>query len=107
MSRRNVLLAIVAMAATGASAPPAWAWDAAQPGERTLFAGRVVKIDADAGKIAIEHRPIWRFYMESMTMIFKVRDASLLIGLTPGDRIRFRFERAGDSFVVTRIENSN
>ncbi len=50
---------------------------------------------------------IWYLYMESMTMIFKVADPAMLTGLTPGDRIRFKVDRAGDGFVVTRIENTN
>lgn len=107
MIRRNILMTLVAMAATSASAAPALAWDAAQSTEQVLSAGRVVKVEADAGRITIEHRPIWRLYMEAMTMTFKVRDATMLTGLTPGDRIRFKVERTGDGFVVTRIENSN
>lgn len=71
-----------------------------------LAAGRVVRVEADAGRITIEHRPIWRFYMESMTMIFKVRDPALLIGLTPGDRIRFAVEHTEGGFVVFWIENA-
>ncbi len=71
-----------------------------------LAAGRVVAVETGAGRITIEHRPIWHFYMESMTMIFKVRDPALLTGLTPGDRIRFQVERADGGFVITWIENS-
>jgi Cu/Ag efflux protein CusF len=108
MIRRSIVMTLVAMAATSASAVPALAWDAAaQPTEQVLSAGRVVKVEADAGRITIEHRPIWRLYMEAMTMTFKVRDATMLTGLTPGDRIRFKAERTGDGFVVTRVENSN
>lgn len=44
--------------------------------------------------------------MESMTMIFKVRDPAMLTGLTPGDSIRFKVERAESGFVITRIENA-
>jgi Cu(I)/Ag(I) efflux system protein CusF len=112
MIRRNILMTLVAMAATSASSATALAWDAEQPNGRglsaeVLSAGRVVRVDADAGKITVEHRPIWRLYMEAMTMVFKVRDATMLTGLTPGDRIRFKVERTGDGFVITRIENSN
>jgi len=107
MIRRNILMTIVAMAATSVSAAPALAWDATQSTDQVLSAGRVVKVEADAGKITIEHRPIWRLYMESMTMTFKVRDAAMLTGLTPGDRIRFKVDRVGDGFVVIRIENTN
>jgi len=98
---------IVALAATGASIASAPASDTTQPAQQVLSAGRVVKVDADAGKITIEHRPIWHLYMETMIMIFKVRDPAMLIGLTPGDKIRFKVERVGDGFIVTRIENAN
>jgi Cu(I)/Ag(I) efflux system periplasmic protein CusF len=107
MIQRNILMTIVAMAATSASAVPALAWGAAQSTEQVLSVGRVVKVEADAGRITIEHRPIWRLYMEVMTMTFKVHDPAMLTGLTPGDRIRFKVDRAGDGFVVTTIENTN
>ncbi len=107
MIQRNILMTIVAMAATSTSAAPALAWDAVQSTEQVLSVGRVVKVEADTGRITIEHRPIWYLYMESMTMIFKVADPAMLTGLTPGDRIRFKVDRAGDGFVVTRIENTN
>ena len=107
MIRRNILMTIVAMAATSVSAAPARAWDGTQSTDHVLSAGRVVKVEADAGKITIEHRPIWRLYMESMTMTFKVRDAAMVTGLTSGDRIRFKVDRVGDGFLVTRIENTN
>jgi Cu/Ag efflux protein CusF len=76
------------------------AWDAARPTGEVLPIGRVVKVDAGAGRITIEHKPIWRLYMEAMTMTFRVSDPAMLTGLTPGDRIRFKVERAGDGFVV-------
>lgn len=100
MLRRRVLVAIVA-AATSAYAMPALAGDAG------LSAGRVVNVDIEAGKITVEHKPIWHLYMESMTMIFRVKDPAMLIGLSPGDKIRFKVERGNGGFVITRIENSN
>lgn len=107
MIRRNILMALIATASTSVAAAPALTWDAAaQSTDRILSAGRVVKVDADAGKITIEHKPIWYLYMEAMTMTFKVADNTMLTGLTPGDRIRFKVERAGDGFVITRIENT-
>jgi Cu/Ag efflux protein CusF len=42
-----------------------------------------------------------------MTRIFPVEDRMLLVGLTPGDKIRFDLERRAGHYVVTRIENSN
>jgi Cu/Ag efflux protein CusF len=97
---------IVAVAATSAPAAPASAMEAMRPVGEVLASGRVVKVDVEAGKITIEHRPIWRFYLEAMSRAFKVRDVTMLTGLTPGDRIRFKVERADDGLVVTWIENA-
>jgi len=106
MFRRGVLVAIVA-AATSAFAVPALAWDARLSVERVLAAaGHVVNVDIDASKITIEHKPVTHFYMESMTMIFRVKDPTMLTGLTPGDKIRFKVERDNEGFVITRIENA-
>jgi Cu/Ag efflux protein CusF len=72
-----------------------------------LAAGKIVAINRDARQIEIEHAPIAEFYLQRMTMIFKVADPGLLYGLAPGDKIRFRLERDGKDYVVTRIEHSN
>ena len=106
MLRRRVLVAIVA-AATSAFAVPALAWDARLSAERVPSAGRVVNVDIDAGKITIEHKPITHYYMEAMTMIFRVKDPTMLAALTPGNKIRFKVERDNDGFIVSQIENSN
>jgi Cu/Ag efflux protein CusF len=37
-------------------------------------------------------------------MVFGVKDTAALDKLKPGDRIRFRAEMDGTSYVVTRIE---
>lgn len=105
MFRRRAIVLVVA-AATSTIAAPTLAWDASLSGERVLPAGRVVKVDRDAGKIAIEHKPITHLYMESMTMIFRVKDPATLTELTPGDKIRFKVERDNEGFVITRLENS-
>lgn len=105
MFRRRVLVGVIA-AATNAVALPTLAWNGSVPSDRVLAAGRVINVDIDAGKIAIEHKPITHLYMESMTMIFRVRDPAMLIVLTPGDKIRFKVERDKDGFIVTKIENA-
>lgn len=106
MFRRRALAAAVVAAATSAVAVPALAWDARLSGERVLSAGRVIKVDTDSGKVTIEHKPITHLYMESMRMIFRVKDPAMLTGLTLGDKIRFKVERDDEGLVITRIENS-
>lgn len=104
MLRRSFLITIIAAAATSA---PASAMEAMRPTGEVLASGRIVRVDVDSGMITIEHKPIWRFYMmESLTRIFRVRDATMLTGLTPGDRIRFTVERVEGGFIITWIENA-
>lgn len=75
---------------------------------RPLAAGYVLAINRAAGTITIRHEPIPDlFMMETMTMMFRVSDKSMLEGLTPGDKIRFKVQRDDRRFVIVRIENSN
>ena len=75
--------------------------------EFPLAAGRIVAVDAKDGRLTIKHRGVERFYLEPGTFIFHVEDRSLLIGLTPGDKIRFDVARNGKRYDIRRIENSN
>ena len=89
-------------------APPASDRASLAPAETVpLAAGRVVAVDRGDGKITVEHAPITRFYLERMTRIFPVEDRTMLVGLTPGDKIRFDLERRAGHYVITRIQNSN
>jgi protein SCO1/2 len=49
--------------------------------------GQIVAVDSARQEITIKHEDI-RGFMPGMTMPFKVRDASLLTGRTPGELIR-------------------
>src|SRR5207245_90679 len=88
-ARRGILAAIV-VAAASSFAVPTLAWDHStstgkvMPAGQVLSTGRVVKVDIDAGKITIEHKPISRFYLESTIRIFRVKDPAMLTALTPG-----------------------
>lgn len=75
--------------------------------ERPLAVGWIVAVDHDAGTIEIRHRALPTLDIGYMTTIFRVADPSMLLGRTPGDKIRFKVERHGRNYVVTRIENSN
>lgn len=77
------------------------------PPSGSLTSGRIVAINRDTCQVELDHMPIREYYMQGMSMIFKVADPSLLYGRTPGDKIRFQLERKGRGYVITRIENSN
>jgi Cu/Ag efflux protein CusF len=79
---------------------------AALPDE-PLARGRIIAVDAKAGRITLEFQPILPLLPEGGRRIFQVADAKSLKGLGPGDKVRFEVERDGGRYTVTRIENSN
>jgi Cu/Ag efflux protein CusF len=75
--------------------------------DEPLAKGRVVAVDAKSGRITLEFQPILPLLPEGGKRVFRVEDRAALEGLAPGDKVRFEVERAGRSYTVTRIENSN
>lgn len=72
---------------------------------QALIDGTVTKVDASASKITIRHGPIKKFDMdEGMTMVFAVKDKSLLDKAKAGDKIKFDAENVNGQFVVTKIQ---
>ena len=66
--------------------------------------GEVQKIDKDAGKITLKHGPIPNLEMPGMTMVFRVKDPTMLDSVKPGDKVRFSAEKSGGALTVTQIE---
>jgi protein SCO1/2 len=61
---------------------------AAAPGELKVFPirGKIVSVDAAKGSVVLDHEAVPGF-MEAMTMSYKLKDASVISELHPGDRI--------------------
>src|SRR5450631_202775 len=55
--------------------------------------GEVKKVDKDAGKLTIKHGPLTNLDMPGMTMVFRVKDPSMLDQVKEGDKIRFVADR--------------
>jgi Cu/Ag efflux protein CusF len=66
--------------------------------------GEVRKVGKDTGSITIKHGEIRHLGMPPMTMVFTVKDKSLLDRVRAGDRIRFAVVDQGGTMVVTAIE---
>ena len=66
--------------------------------------GEVRKIDKDTSKITLKHAEIKNLDMPGMTMVFQVKDPAMLDKVKPGDKVKFRAEKAETGFVVTTIE---
>lgn len=65
--------------------------------------GEVKKIDSAQAKITLKHGPIDNLEMPAMTMVFRVKPASLLTGLAVGDEVEFSAEMIEGFYVVTAL----
>lgn len=57
-----------------------------EPIKRYQLSGKVVSTDVNASQMVVDHKDIPGF-MNAMTMSYRVKDASALRSLTPGDEI--------------------
>jgi Cu/Ag efflux protein CusF len=67
--------------------------------------GVVKKVDKGAGKVTIRHEPLVNLGMPKMTMVFRVKDPSMLDRLKEGDKIRFVAEKVDGVFTVMSFES--
>lgn len=66
--------------------------------------GEIRKVDTDNKKITIKHGEIKNLDMPPMTMVFGVKDEALLGTIKAGDKVRFKAEKSGGTFVVTDLQ---
>ena len=71
-----------------------------------LVDGQVRKIDVAAGKITLKHGPIKNLDMDSMTMVFRVKDPAMLKQVKVGDKVQFEAEEASSGYTVTKMQKS-
>ena len=66
--------------------------------------GEVRKVDKEAQKITIRHGPLVHLGMPAMTMVFQVKDPTMLDKVATGDKITFVAEKIGGAFTVTEVD---
>jgi Cu(I)/Ag(I) efflux system periplasmic protein CusF len=66
--------------------------------------GEVRKVDKDAKKLTIKHGEIKKLDMPAMTMVFQVKDPTMLDKVKAGDKIRFVVEKSDSGLVVTDLQ---
>ena len=69
-----------------------------------MASGEIRKLDKANAKITIKHGEIKNLDMPPMTMVFQVKDASVLETLKAGDKVRFVVQKSDTGFVVTDIQ---
>lgn len=63
--------------------------------------GEVRKVDKEAGKITLRHGPIdGELDMPAMSMVFQVKDPSLLDMLKAGDKVAATISKENDVFYI-------
>lgn len=65
--------------------------------------GEVRKIDLEGGTITLKHAEIKSLDMPSMTMVFVVKDKTMLGSLKAGDKVKFLAVNDKGKFMVTEI----
>ena len=66
--------------------------------------GEVRKVDKAQGKVTIKHGEIKNLDMPPMTMVFVVKDKSVLDTLKVGDKVKFVAGKDGGTYTVTEIK---
>ena len=66
--------------------------------------GEVRKVDKDNQKVTLKHGEIKNLDMPGMTMVFNVKDPSMLDKVKAGDKVQFRAESEAGKFTVTEIQ---
>lgn len=106
--RLTVLVAPIAIAvivfltSCAASAPPA----SAAAGATHKGRGVVVDVNLEKSRIKLNHEKIEGF-MDAMTMWFDVKDAALLKGIAPNDRVEFTIVEEASADVITELRKSS
>ena len=96
--------AFPADAAEGRGSPSTTEGKPTGAGSAARAEGEVRKIDKAAGRITIKHGPMPQLDMPAMTMVYRVKDKTMLGPLQVGDKIRFDVDGAGGAFTVSRLE---
>ena len=68
--------------------------------------GEITKMAPEKGQLTLRHEAIKSIGMDAMTMPYTARQASLLKGFKPGDRVRFTVKVQGDEVLVDALEHA-
>ena len=107
----NLLFAVAGLAlfaavpsADAQTSPPPSGTVSAQSGAPAMIEGEVRKVDKEQGKITLKHGPIPNLEMPGMTMVFRVKEPTMLERVQAGDKVRFAADKLSGQITVTSIE---
>ncbi len=76
------------------------------PASAELTDGEVKKIDKEAGKITLRHGEIKNLNMGAMTMVLRVKDASMLDQVKVGDNVKFAADRVNGAVTIVQMQKA-
>jgi Cu(I)/Ag(I) efflux system protein CusF len=94
------------LASVIASACALAAFSLAAAASSHLTDGEVRKVDKENGKLTLKHGVIKNLDMPAMTMVFQVKDKTVLDKLQPGDKVKFKAVNEDGKFTATEIEKA-
>lgn len=97
---RKVALAFAGMLAFAAALPTA------AFAETVPVDGQVTKINTKENKITLRHGPIKNLDMDSMTMVFRVKDPAMLTQVKVGDKVKFEADRVNGRITVIKMQKA-
>lgn len=75
---------------------------AAAPAE--LTDGEVKKVDKETGKITLRHGELKNLNMAAMTMVFRVKDPSMLDQVKVGSKVKFAADRVNGAVTIVQLQ---
>ena len=104
----SILLATLVLSGPALAQQPAAAAPATQSASAAAAAdfasGEVRKVYPDAGQILLKHGEIKSLDMPPMSMVFKVKDKTLLDRVKVGDKVRFKAAQIAGEYTVTELQ---
>ena len=101
-----VFFAVVCVGGIAGTAPSAKAIQDHNATSTTedMTSGQVRKIDKEAGKLTLRHERIANLNMPPMTMVFRVKDKSMLNDIQVGDKILFKAIEKNGVLTITELK---
>jgi Cu/Ag efflux protein CusF len=87
------IISLALLCATSVWAAPEW------------VRGEITKIAPEKAQLTLRHEAMKSMGMDAMTMPYKVKNAAVLKGFKPGDKVRFTVSMQGDQMLVEALEH--
>ncbi|WP_322050448.1 copper-binding protein [Paraburkholderia bannensis] len=71
--------------------------------DTALSNAEVVKVDAASGMVTLKHGELANIGMPAMTMAYKAKDAAMVLGAHPGEKVKVRVENVNGAPTIVKL----